>query len=54
MQQGGVCQEPVGVVETLMPGEDDDDEMEIGKNEEQHDDVWRKVFGQDFKVKIRI
>ena len=44
VQQGGVCQEPVGLVEILVPGEDDDDEMEIGKNEEQHDDVGESLW----------
>ena len=33
-----------------MSGEDAVDEMEIGKNDEQHKGVG-KVFGRDFKVK---
>ena len=32
------------LVEILVPGEDDDDEMEIGKNEEQHDDVGESLW----------
>ena len=27
-----------------MPGEDDDDEMEIGKNEDQHDGVEESLW----------